>query len=477
MNDVPGAEAALAALAASHPTAWLVGGAVRDRRLGRASSDLDVALAGDAREAARQLARSLDAHRFALSDAFGAWRVMARDRRWQVDLLPLMGETIEDDLARRDLTINAIAEPLGGGPPVDPFGGVADIAARRLRMVSPTAFRDDPLRVLRLARHACELGFAIEPATLATARESAAGLSGVAGERVFGELGRVIRTERASEGIVLIERLGATAVVLPELDALRGVRQSAYHHLDVHDHTLLVLEETIALQRDPAGPLGEALGAPVSALLAEPLADGLTRGDALRLGALLHDIAKPQTRAESAEGRVSFLGHDAEGAEAVLAILRRLRASERLANHIAALARHHLRLGFLVHEVPLSRRAVYDYLRACEPVEVDVSLLSIADRLATRGRGADVAIDRHLALARELIADALQWRARRPRPPVNGDELVAELGLAPGPQLGELLRELEQAAYAGEIASRADALACARELLASGRQGRRGPDR
>ena len=142
-------------------------------------------------------------------------------------------------------------------------------------------------------------------------------------------------------------------------------------------------------------------------LLAEPLADELTRGGALRFGALLHDAAKPQTRVDLGDGRIGFPHHDVEGAELSRAVLARLRASERLRTHVAALARHHLRLGFLVHEAPLDRRAVFRYLRACEPVGADVTLLSIADRLATRGRNADEAIASHLALARPLLEEAL----------------------------------------------------------------------
>ena len=114
-------------------------------------------------------------------------------------------------------------------------------------------------------------------------------------------------------------------------------------------------------------------------------------------------------------------------------MLTRLRASERLREHVAALTRHHLRLGFLVHEMPLSRRAIYRYLRACEPVQVDVTLLSVADRLATRGRGSESAIARHLELARELLAEALAWREARPRPPVRGDELARARGPPTGP--------------------------------------------
>jgi putative nucleotidyltransferase with HDIG domain len=246
---------------------------------------------------------------------------------------------------------------------------------------------------------------------------------------------------------------------------MRGVEQSVYHHLDVYEHTRLVLAGVIELERGPERWVGEH-GEAVRRFLAEPLANELTRGQALRFGALLHDVAKPATRGVTAEGRVTFIGHDAVGAELAAEVLTRLRASERLREHVAALTRHHLRLGFLVHEMPLERRAIYRYLRACEPVEVDVTLLSVADRLATRGKVADEAIARHLRLARQLLGEALAWRARRPRPPVRGDELARAVGLRPGRELGRILEELEEASFAGEITSRDQAIARARELLA-----------
>ncbi len=265
-----------------------------------------------------------------------------------------------------------------------------------------------------------------------------------------------------------MERSGAADAVLPELEALRGISQTRYHHLDVHDHTLAVLSEVVALQTDDKHA-ADVLGRHASrtlALLAEPLADGLSRGDAMRLGALLHDAAKPLTRVELDNGRIGFPGHDRAGADLTITILRRLRTSTRLAEHVAALARQHLRLGFLVHRQPLDRRAVHRYLTACHPVEVDVTILSIADRLATRGRNAKTAIAAHLALAGDLLGEALAWRAGpRPEPLVRGDELAAELGLATGPRLGELLGELEEAAWAGEISTRDEAIAHARGLL------------
>jgi putative nucleotidyltransferase with HDIG domain len=225
-----------------------------------------------------------------------------------------------------------------------------------------------------------------------------------------------------------------------------------------------VLANLIELERDlerPFGPAAERL----AAVLARPLADELTRGQALRFGALLHDAGKPATRDVLADGRVTFMGHDALGERMVRGICRRLRTSERFSRFVEALTRHHLLLGFLVHDRPLDRRAIYGYLVRTAPVEVEVTLLSCADRLATRGRKAEQATAAHLELARELMEAALDWREHgAPRLPVRGDELAGELGIAAGPELGALLARLEEAAYAGEVETREQAVELARRL-------------
>lgn len=454
--------------------AWLVGGAIRDRALGRETLDLDVVVDGDPADAARAIARAAGrAACFALSEDFGAWRVSARDSSWQVDVEQLRGGSLEADLALRDFTVNAIAEPLSGGQPIDPLGGFDDLAARRLRLAGPGAFADDPLRVLRLARVSVELALDVEPETLRRARAHAIELASVSPERVFAELRRIVAAPQALRGVQLMHEIDATAVVLPELEQLRGVGQSRFHHADVHDHTLEVLARTIALERFVAGDgavenadeLDRALGAhreAVAATLAEPLADGMTRGEALRWGALLHDAAKPMTRAvRPFDRRVTFLGHDERGAQLAREVLERLRASERLRAHVSALVRHHLRLGFLVHDdQPLARRTVFAYLRTTEPVEVDVTLLSVADRMATRGDRSERAIAAHLDVACAMLADALRWRVDGAGEPLlRGDELAAQLGIAPGPRIGELLDQLAAAQYAGEVATREQALA------------------
>jgi len=445
--------------------AWLVGGAVRDELLGRATKDADVVVDGDAEAYARQLAKQERGAAFPLGDAFGAWRVVVKREGRQVDVTPLRGGTIEADLALRDFTVNAMARPLPQGSDlafehgaglqdltpgvvVDPFGGRDDLAAGRLRAVGPRAFADDPLRVVRLARFAETLGLTPDRDTVAAARHTAPQLGRVAGERVFAELRHLL----TPTGVERLRETGALAVVLPEVEALRGLEQTVYHHKDAYGHTLEVLEHAIALRDADLVP-------GVEALLAEPLADESTRGDGLRWAALLHDVAKPHTAVPSPKGGFGFPGHDSVGAGLARAVLaERLRTSAALADHVAALTRHHLRLGFLVRRQPLDRRTLYGYLVACAPVAADVTLLTVADRLATRGRKSGEAIARHLQLARAVLPEALAWhRDGPPRPLLRGDEL----GLPPGPEVGRVLAALVEAQFAGEVTTREEARAYA----------------
>ena len=265
-------------------------------------------------------------------------------------------------------------------------------------------------------------------------------------------------------GLELADRLGLLGAILPELTELHGVEQSRYHHRDVYGHTIEVLEHQVEIERDPAGVFGAELGPRVDDALRRPLGDELSAWQALRLVALLHDVAKPRTRGVLPDGRVTFMGHHELGVEMIDGICARLRTSERLRTFLGHVTRHHLTLGFLVHQRPLSRALVYRYLKACSPVALEVTVHSCADRLATRGDRAEEAIALHLELARELAAEAIAWREQPPQPPLRGNELASELGIPPGPEIGELLARLEEAAFAGEAPTRDEALALARRL-------------
>ncbi len=461
---------------AGEEQAWIVGGAVRDALLAEEVRDADIAVApGSEKDAARAIARGSGGVAFPLSERHATWRAIAgqgEPGEWHVDVAALRADAIEQDLGARDFTVNAVAVPLGGGDPIDPTGGLGDAESRRLRAVSEVVFSDDPLRLLRAARIAATHSLEIDEETARLARSQAGLATEAAGERQFAELRGMLGGRAPMPSLELLDWLELTAVVLPELELTRGVVQNPNHHLDVHGHTLAVLQEWLAIESGLPG-FAPDLADELAAFLAEPLADELTRAQALRFGALFHDLGKPQTRGEQA-GYVTFIGHDKVGAEIVAGICRRLRTSNALSSHLQGLALHHLRLGFLIHERPLSRRRSYDYLSATEPVSADVTLLSAADRLAARGSGPIASpemVEAHMELAREMLAEALAWHRDPPRPPLSGDELMDELGLEPGPRLGEILERLRAAAYAGEVSDRAAAVALARSLAEPGASG------
>jgi poly(A) polymerase len=454
----------LAALA-DGPSAWLVGGGLRDALMGRPVADVDLAVRGDAAPVAARLARAYRADRFRLSRVFGAWRVSGGDLPFQVDITPLQGPDLAEDLSRRDFTVNALALPVSAdGDLVDPHGGLGDLREGCLRQVSDRALAADPVRLLRLARFAEQLGFSIDADTASRARATAGVLWEAPGERLMDELGRIVSLPSADRAVRALDALGVLGALVPELEHCRGVDQSDYHHLDVLGHTLEVVEHAVALAADPE-PVFRSRAPRVAEVLTRPLADGLTAREGLILAAILHDMAKAATRAEQPGGRITFMGHDTLGAEMSEALMRRLRTSSRLREMVALLIRMHLPLGFLVHRTPLSLRQIDRYLRRTAPYEPEVIVLTVADRLATRGpRTSEAAIRRHLVLAREVMDAHFRIVDRGPvRPLIAGDELALALGRSPGPWLARALDQLREEQLVGAVTTRTAAIRFARD--------------
>lgn len=450
----------------AHGQVWLVGGGVRDALLGRPVHDVDLAIRGDATAAAARLARHHRAARFPLSREFGAWRVSGGSLPFQVDITPLQGETLADDLSRRDLTINALALPVGAGAErlVDNHGGRRDLAARRLRAVGPRSMAADPVRVLRAARLAEQLDCTPEAALIDQTRAASAALWTSPGERLMDELGRIVRLDRADRAIRMLDIMGGLGALVPQLEQSRGVDQSPYHQHDVLGHVLEVVEHAVAVAADPE-PVFRTQAPRVAEVLARPLGDGLSAREGLILAALTHDMAKPATRAVTAEGRVTFIGHDRLGAEMADRLMGDLRTSRRLREMVVRLVRWHLPLGFLVHRTPLSLRQIDRYLRQTAPSEAEVIVLTVADRLATNGpRTTASAIGRHLVLAREVMEQHFAIADRGPiRPPIPPDHLAAQLGVAPGPWLGRLIEALREEQLVGSVISAQQTLSFARK--------------
>jgi len=437
--------------------AWLVGGAVRDGLMGKASRDLDFAVRGDAQALARRVADLLGGSFFVYSEAFSTFRVVLAGGF--VDFAALRGDCIEDDLAARDFTVDAMALPARGGHPgprvgvgrvIDPLGGLADLHARRLVPCSPEAFLDDPLRVVRLARLAVAFGLEPVPVALSLAQGAAGRLRAVSGERVRQELTALLGLGGAVDGLRLLDETGAVAVLLPELETLKGVEQNRFHHLDVYGHTLEAVERVPAVVGQLGGERFLATPDDCGLAGAPPLAP-------LMFAALFHDLGKPGVKQLAEDGRVIFWHHDELGADMALGIARRLGMSRRFQAYLALLIRNHLRLGFLVREAPLTRRALVRYRRAVEPYVFESVVLSLVDRLATRGeRTSAASIARHYRLAREVW---LEIPKERRRPLLDGDQIKALLGLEEGREVGEALAALQDETDALEVRTPGDAAA------------------
>ncbi|MEE4274531.1 MAG: hypothetical protein V2J16_01495, partial [Thermoleophilia bacterium] len=334
-----------------------------------------------------------------------------------------------------------MAEPAAGGEVVDPLGGRDDLAAGRLRLCAPGALDDDALRVLRLARLELELGLVPDAQVLAAARRAVPRLAAVSGERLRDELTATLGLPRPSGALRRLADLGALTVVLPELDGVRGVTQNPYHHHDVFDHTLEGLDYVhgVVAQLGGARYLAtpEEVGLPGAAPLA-PVAWAL----------LLHDVGKPVVKREE-DGRIMFWHHDEVGRGMTLVVADRLRMSRRFAHFLGLLVRQHLRLGFLVREQPLTRRALARYRRDVSPYVFESVVVSLCDRLATRGDKTSLkSIARHYRLARDVWSGVT--KAPVPRL-LSGDDVIELLGLEPGPAVGQALDALEEEVEAGEV--------------------------
>ena len=473
----------LAAVREAAPDAYLVGGGVRDVLLGRRPVDLDFVLAGDVGAAAEAIAETLAGSAFPLDAERGQLRVVLPEPAAvrEIDLSRLE-DGIEADLARRDFTLNALAAPIEAdgslGEVIDTTGGVADLRARRVRLVGERALADDPLRLLRAVRFAVELDFEIETGTAAAIRKRAASLRAAAAERQRDELARMLATPRSAAGVRLLDSLGLLEEMIPELNAGRGVEQpGAYHHWDVFGHsieTLAALDEMLDVGPQPAAPLRERPwlrgafrdGLAWYGLL--PYLEGAVGGQSrlvlLKLAGLLHDVAKPETKSMEAGGRVRFFGHAELGAGKAARVCERLRLGSREARFVARLVEEHMRPTQLSQEGPPSQRAVYRFFRDLGGAAPACLFLSLADAAAAAGpRMTPERWQGHVAYIGQVLRHGEAQSAVVARAPrlVTGNDLMEALDLAPGPLVGRLLAAVEEAVAAGEVATRDEAIACA----------------
>jgi poly(A) polymerase len=339
-------------------------------------------------------------------------------RKPQVDY----GDTLEGDLSRRDFTVNSMAIRLPGLVFVDPSDGLADLARGVLRTPSrpEQSFDDDPLRMMRAARFAAQLGFDVDPDAVAAIKAMAERIEIVSAERVRDELGKLINAPRPRLGLRLMVDTGLAAYVLPELPALRLERDEHHRHKDVYEHTLTVLEQAIELE--------------------DRLPDG-GPDFVVRFAALMHDIGKPRTRRFGADGSVTFHHHDAVGAKLTTKRMRRLRFSKDTIEAVSSLVALHLRFhGYGGGEWTDS--AVRRYVRDAGDQLERLHVLTRADCTTRNRRKAERLRRTYDDLEARIERLSEQEELAAMRPDLDGNEIMRILDITPGPAVGKAYRHL-----------------------------------
>ncbi len=455
-------------LQAHNTRAYLVGGAVRDRLLERETHDLDITVQGNAAALAREFADTHDAAFYLMDAEFDVARVILPSSKGRevVDFARLRGEQIQDDLGTRDFTLNAMALDLdalyGGNPTViDPFGGLKDIEARRVRAVNERVFRNDPVRLVRAARFGAELDFVVEARTEGWIQRDAHLIEGAAMERVRDEFIKLLAANHVLRNLKQLDSLELLGHILPELNALRGVTQPAPHIYDVFEHTLHATAAAETIQRDKYTSLAQgAFSGQLSEHMAAVVSSGRTKGELLRLALLLHDVGKPATRTIGEDGRIHFYGHEETGVEIAESVMRRLKFSSDEVAHVVTIVLHHMRpLQFVLNGV--TDRGIHRYFRATGAAGVDVVVHAWCDQRGAVGKASlDPEIGELDGVAGRLLDRYYHARERviAPPPLVNGSDVLRVLGIAPGPKVGEVLDAVREGQATGEIASREDAL-------------------
>lgn len=441
------------------PGVYIVGGTVRDLLLDRCPQDYDIAAFCPPEAVADQIAQAAGGRPVRIGKGDKAvYRIVTPKHTY--DISAGRGESIADDLAARDFTVNAMAVDVTENRLIDLQNGRRDLASRIIRMVSPGVFADDPLRLLRAFRMAAGLGFSIEPDTLSTIKKMTGTIRETAGERIRDEWLKLIANP---DSVSIIEQMDATGLlgaVFPELLPMKGCVQNGHHRFDVFFHSLSVFRKVEQLIDTDRPALSSEYAN------REMLHDGAAHA-LIKHAALFHDIGKPGVRTVDHKGRIHFYGHGKTGAEMAAGISERLRMANREKRYIDAVIHHHLYplSLYLSHtRKELSRRARTRFFHKTGPFSPDLIVLSTADML---GKGIDRNASDYIDFARQLLdAYFSDYRPASEKPPlISGHDLIEQFNLAPSHRFAGILHEIEIERLAGRICSREEAIAAVKKIL------------
>ncbi len=450
------------------PRLYLVGGAIRDQLLGKKTKDIDI-VCRNAKIFSEFIAREKKATVVAFEKKAHepCYRIIQwKNKGFVVDISEMRGNSINQDLALRDFTINAMAVEItiGGVLPVliDPLGGRNDLKNNLIRLCSDHAIKDDPLRILRAIRFCSELGFTLEKDTEISIGRQASFLRESAPERVMSELIQIFGARNCISLIQKMDQLGLLEVVFPEIQPMKSCTQNTYHHQDVWKHSLSVLEHLEIILNHP-----EKFFEDSTHLVLEYLGKN-DRIPLLKMAALFHDIGKPDTRAVSHEsGKITFYGHDARGKEIISDLATRLKMSQKKRALLEMIAAEHLRVVSL-SKSGVKKNTIIGFFRKLGDDALLPILLSMADMNSKMGPQVKESNQKaYLNWCRKIISEyfsSIKNQLAR-KNLINGKDLI-KMGVAPGPEMGKILKKIREAQDSGDLRDRKQALDYAMKIKA-----------
>ncbi len=447
--------------------AYLVGGTIRDFLLGREFNDWDVVVPREAVKLGLSLRKQIQgSFAVVLSREDDEFRLILPDGGW-IDISSFRADGLLNDLRLRDFTINSLATPLHTKDRIiDPTDGLKDMENRLIRTWAKDNLRADPLRMLRAFRFVSTLGFRIEEQTFRWISELAHELSRSAAERIRYELVRLFNGQHIFEAVRLMAESGLLFVIFPELEAQKSLRQKYIVEQNVFEHTLLVikyLEQQLRQVENGEGAMGK-FAHRILPFLSDP-----SRRMAFFVGALLHDVAKPDTVFWDEEGRTHFHGHDRLGAQVAAEIAERLKFSGEEKDIVTLMVEAHMHPHLLAREQEnVTPRALNRYLRRTGELAFPLVLFAVADAMATPPIGSGAEWQVYLA---ERLEELLQQKeASKKERLVTGHDIIA-LGLKPGPIFKKILDEIDDLEAEGRIRNREEALEALREIVEKVKKG------
>ena len=455
--------------------AYLVGGFTRDYIIGKDINDIDIVVSNKPKEIAEIISTKLSGTYFLINSDHAIYRINIQLRSLILNIdIGLFEKSIYDDLSNRDFTINAIAVKLDSkfrnfevDNIIDPYLGVKDINTKVIKTVSDHSFQEDPLRLLRCIRLYAELDFEIAAQTIELLKSNVYKINDISGERIREEVFKILSLSSTQDCFNILDEVGLIFEIMPELEKTRNVLQPKEHHWDVFKHSVnsTVMTGKILESNSELGFVGTNIPEfpEMDMYFNEKISDGQTRLTFLKFTALLHDIGKPETRTEDSSGKIRFLTHSEVGSNIANDIMNRLRISNKGIGIVKTMIENHLRPAQMSQsgELPTDK-AIYRYYRDVGDVAIDTLYLDLADYLGMRGPDlTEEEWREHCARTDYIIKRGALIQNRQEEENqvlLNGNEIMENFDLSPGPKIGTLIAKIKEAQAMGHIKSRDEAL-------------------